>query len=290
MNFLPFYDIIQLIYTHISEENTVFNYHTHTKFCRHAENTVEEMTEEAVKSGFSEIGFSEHFDRDLRGGYWGKIPYDPKEYADSVRQAKEKYKNKIKVLLGYEMDFYLYNYLEIHKEIMSYSPDYILGSVHRIKGFSFSKGDIPFNYLSDNEIEIILKEYLGTLIAMINSDCITCLDHFDIFKRSYIVKNEDIYYDYYNIIAKLLAEKNIAIELNTHYSNTEFMYIPDPKLYMWNLIRKYDIPVIVSSDCHSKKDLTYKFDIAFDFLKSVGIQTTCRFRNRKIIKEKLIYP
>ena len=163
---------------------TLFNYHTHTVFCGHAENTVDEMCEKAIELGFSEIGFSEHYDRDLRGECRGKLPFDPKEYAKSVKKAKEKYKDRIKVLLGAEMDFYLYNYLDVYKEILEMEPDYILGSVHRVKGFSFSKGHIPFIYLSEKETEIILKEYLGTLISMINSGCVNCLDHFDIFKRS----------------------------------------------------------------------------------------------------------
>lgn len=267
----------------------MFNYHTHTVFCGHAENTVDEMCEKAIELGFSEIGFSEHYDRDLRGECRGKLPFDPKEYAKSVKEAKEKYKDRIKVLLGAEMDFYLYNYLDVYKEILEMEPDYILGSVHRVKGFSFSKGHIPFIYLSEKETEIILKEYLGTLISMINSGCVNCLDHFDIFKRSYIVKDDSVYYPYYEVIAKSLKEKNMAIEFNTHYNIGEFKYIPDPENYMWNLVREYDIPVIVSSDCHSKDDLTYRFDTAFEFLKNTGIKTACRFRNRQVIKEKLIY-
>jgi histidinol-phosphatase (PHP family) len=36
------------------------NYHTHTTYCRHAQNTPEEMVQVAIEAGFATLGFSEH--------------------------------------------------------------------------------------------------------------------------------------------------------------------------------------------------------------------------------------
>jgi histidinol-phosphatase (PHP family) len=81
------------------------NYHTHTVYCHHAYNTAEEMVEAAIKFGYETIGFSEH------------APLKPKrnfrlntneinDYINEINDLKIKYKNKIKILCGFECEYH----------------------------------------------------------------------------------------------------------------------------------------------------------------------------------------
>ena len=78
--------------------------HNHTTLCNHATGTVEEYVQRAIELGIDEYGFSDH----------APMNYDPKyrmdisqkqQYEKWVLDAKEKYKDKIKILLGYEVDY-----------------------------------------------------------------------------------------------------------------------------------------------------------------------------------------
>ena len=98
----------------------LYNYHTHTTFCD-GKTPAEEMVQKAIEFGLSELGFSGH----------SYTPFDlepcmtlegTEEYKKQINSLKEKYKDKIKILLGIEYEYYSDCSLEGY--------DYILGSVH----------------------------------------------------------------------------------------------------------------------------------------------------------------
>ena len=163
---------------------------------------------------------------------------------------------------------------------MSYNPDYILGSIH------WMAEEENFNIFEATEDSLyeVIRNYLTAYIKMINTGYINSLDHFDMYKKFAVVDREEELYPYYEELAKALKANNVAMEINTHYYY-EGVYTPDPNHYMLRLAKEYDIPVIVSSDAHSTDTITCMFDEAFEVLKEVGIKTTCRFKNRKVIKE-----
>ncbi|MBQ7256101.1 MAG: histidinol-phosphatase HisJ family protein [Abditibacteriota bacterium] len=264
----------------------MFGFHNHTYYCEHAVNTPAEIIEEAIKRGFSSIGISEHFGKLETGEFItpGHSMTDPVAYFKECARAKDIYQDKIDILIGVEMDYGPYNPSLLYKEILEFNPDYILGSVHLCEGFFYSR---PNDY-NDTNIEKKIKIYLNKILEMVESGFVNCLDHFDLYKKFVVLPHESIYYPYYEKIAKALKERDVAFEFNTHFYEGAGVYIPDPNLYMLTLVRDYDIPVIVSSDSHKKEDLSYNFEKAFEILKDVGIKTTCRFNDRKVIKEPFV--
>ena len=262
----------------------MFNFHCHTLYCGHGLNTPEEMIKSAVDMGLSSIGISEHFGKDEKGEWFGHSLKEPEKYYQDFLKAKEKYKDKIEILLGFEMDVQEYNYNKVYKEILSYNPDYILGSVHLFKDMFFSGGLNFYKTRTKKYLDNIIREYLIYCVQVIHLGYVNCLDHFDSYKKFYVLDNEEELYPYYKDIAIALKENNAALEINTHYFGEGF-YKPDPNNYMLNLAIDYDIPVIVSSDAHDKDDLCHNFEETFKILKDIGIKTTCRFKNRGVIKE-----
>ena len=97
-----------------------FDLHMHTTYCD-GNSSAEEMVLSAIEKGLSAVGISGH----------SFTPHDPSycmsrkgtlEYIEEIRELKEKYADRITVLLGLEKDYYA------DTDMMPY--DYWLGSVH----------------------------------------------------------------------------------------------------------------------------------------------------------------
>ncbi|GHU47423.1 hypothetical protein FACS1894218_1770 [Bacilli bacterium] len=102
------------------------NYHTHTVYCHHAVNTVEEMIKAAIKNGFKTIGFSEHAPL-LRHRNFRMNLDDVDVYINEVNQMKKKYAEKIKVLLGLETEYHKSQY-RYYKDLRDRVDYLILGN------------------------------------------------------------------------------------------------------------------------------------------------------------------
>ena len=105
------------------------NFHTHTDFCD-GKNTPEEMVLSAIEKGIQILGFSGHslypFSDD-----WHIPSLKHNEYCKEILSLKEKYADKIQILLGFETDFVpgVDCFSALKKD---FKPDYQIGSVHFI--------------------------------------------------------------------------------------------------------------------------------------------------------------
>ena len=99
------------------------NLHTHSKYCD-GKDSLEEIVLSAIEKGFDSIGFSGH----SYMHFSATIPMTPErteEYKKEIALLKEKYKDKIKIFCGLEV--------EIYSEIDLSGFDYLIGSVHYLK-------------------------------------------------------------------------------------------------------------------------------------------------------------
>ena len=85
------------------------NFHTHTARCNHAVGLDEEYVLSAIEAGFDEIGFSDHTPWPFESGYVSPMRMradELEEYVLSVNRLREKYKDKIKIHLGLECEYF----------------------------------------------------------------------------------------------------------------------------------------------------------------------------------------
>ena len=83
------------------------NLHTHTARCYHAAGTDEEYVLAALEAGYGKLGFADHTPFPYKDDYFpgDKMKIGELEgYIESVRGLKEKYKDKIEILLGLECE------------------------------------------------------------------------------------------------------------------------------------------------------------------------------------------
>ena len=134
-------------------ERTLSNLHTHTDYSD-GKKSVEENVEAAIKLGFVSLGISDHsyciYDSGtMKAGV-------EKEYASHIAELRDKYKGKIDIFTGLELD----SFSVCERELYSY----IIGSVHFVK----LDGEVlPVDYSPNYQDEIIHKYCGGNAMKFI---------------------------------------------------------------------------------------------------------------------------
>ena len=239
----------------------MFELHIHTNFSD-GENTPQEIIEKAIELNYSAIGISDHITADGSG-----VPDtdhclgfdDFENYFKTIRDLKEKYKDKINVLVSGELDYKSEGYMSVYNEFIKYKPDYILSSVHSISEelTVWTVDDKP-EIWDDFACEFVKKE-----IETVNTGTLDILGHYDIFKEHAYV-NEEKLFPLYDELGEALCKHKVALELNTMNALQPYnpCYVFHP--YMFEKSKELNIPVLVSSDAHRTDQLYLDFDEAFD--------------------------
>ena len=262
--------------------------HSHTTYCD-GKNTVDEMVESAIAEGCHAIGFSGHsyikvFDwvED-----WCMTLENQKKYQRDVKAAAEKYKDRIDVLLGLELDYY--------STAPDYTYEYIIGSVHYVK--------TPNTYIAvDLSPEDLLKkvdeEYSGDFLAfardyyehvadVYNKTKCDIIGHFDLItkfneKHNFFDENDKKYREYAYDALDALLKTGVPFEVNTGAISRGWKTEAYPSDFILNRIAEKNGAVIINSDTHSKDTILCGYDRAYERVKRSGIKNICTVRNKKI--------
>ena len=73
------------------------NYHTHTRWCNHADGEIEDYVKEAIRKGLKEVAITEHVCLDFaspRRLRWSNF----EAFNNELDMIKLKYKNEIKII------------------------------------------------------------------------------------------------------------------------------------------------------------------------------------------------
>ena len=112
----------------------LYNYHTHTSRCNHAAGTDREYVENAIAAGIKTLGISDHAPYLFKNSdYYSTVRMgidELHEYAESVRSLAKEYADDIRILLGFELEYYP----AFHKDEMAFlsavNPDYCIMGQH----------------------------------------------------------------------------------------------------------------------------------------------------------------
>lgn len=112
----------------------LYNYHTHTARCNHAAGRDEEYVESAIAAGIKTLGFSDHAPYLFKNtDYYSTFRMRVDElhaYAESVRSLAKKYQQDIRILLGFELEYYPDLFQDEIAFLQGENPDYLLLGQH----------------------------------------------------------------------------------------------------------------------------------------------------------------
>lgn len=241
------------------------NYHTHTYLCKHANGNMEEYVENAIKSGLKILGFSDHAPINYSTGYQSYFKMHPEElglYVSEVLRLKEKYKNDIKILLGYEAEYYPLEFKNMMDLISAYPYDYLILGQHYTK--NEYDGFYPGFRTEDEEI---LKDYVNQLICGIETGKFLYIAHPDLINY---VGDEGIYTEEMKRLCKAAKKAGMPLEYNILGFRQKRSY---PRQLFWEIAAKEGNTVVLGSDAHLPEDVFDKENTqkAEEIIKSMGM-------------------
>jgi len=249
--------------------------HNHTSLCNHADGKIFEYVEKAIVSGTKYFGFSDHAPMDFDKKY--RMNFNQmRGYEQDVLTAKEKYKEQIEILLGYEVD-YLKGHID--ERVLNADVDYLIGSVHFIDEWGFDNPEFIGHY-EHEDIDQIWQKYFDAIEEMANSGYFDIVGHLDLIKVFKFMPKKDI-----SEIAKnaLLAIKKagMAVELNVAgYRKPIGEAYPSASLLKQCF--KLDIPITFGSDAHKPEQVAMFNKEIIELAKGVGYTQCALFHKRNI--------
>ena len=243
--------------------------HTHTNFCD-GKDSPEAMVISAIEKGLDTIGILTHsyveFDKEC------SIAEDRQaEFIAEINRLKEKYKDRINVLCGVEVDYYATSVAEGY--------DYRLGSLHY---FKFDDGFYSLDISIPGFIEMVEKKFGGDYLAACEEyyrlltdvprktkcDIIAHIDLITKFNEGdklFDTKDPRYVNAYKSAIDKLVGY-GLPFEINTGAISRGYRTTPYPSPDVLDYIKEKGGRLMISSDSHSKENIAYLFDKYADLI------------------------
>lgn len=230
------------------------NYHTHTPRCKHASGSEREYIEAAIAKGFTELGFSDHVPQPYPDGFKSGIRMDMAElpdYTETLISLREEYKDRINILIGYEVEYSLAYFDKLLKELRRYPLDYIIQGQHfapdEVNGFYVG-------YPTDEEEK--LKAYVDVTIKGMKTGMFSYLAHPDLINYT---GDDDTYRRHMCQLIATSIDLKIPLEVN-------FLGFTDGRNYpcdrFFSLASEMGASFILGCDAHNPGQLQVPSDIA----------------------------
>ncbi len=265
--------------------------HTHSENSHDSLCKMSDMILSQYKMGTKAYAVTDHFD----AGYVDRFDYfNP--ICNSFNEAKklnESNEYGIEVLAGVEISEGFWNPKHTKSIIEMYDFDVVIGSVHVVKHKDLDTpyAGIDFTKLDVDVIMAFLDSYFNDVITMLEVSDFDILAHLTCPLR-YINGKYKLGVDISRFdekiddILKLALKRNLCLEVNTSSCRMMDEYMPSENI----IKRYYDMggrKISLASDAHVAEYASAYFDKAIPFLKNVGFESICLFRNRKAFEVEI---
>jgi len=276
------------------------DYHTHNRRCGHALGEIEDYVKFAIEKDLTEIGITDHFPL-------GAIIDDPQfndiikrasmeinefpNYVQEIKRLKEKYKNKIRILISTELNFATPGRaLTSQKRILEpYMDqfDYLLGAIHDIKWHESEVIILDPRESSEAQEkygpEKIIMEYIKKVVKLVDTEYFDVIAHFDnhrvLFRPNTPHYSQNTWQKLLNLLDKI-KNRGMAIEINTSGTlkgiGSQF---PSDEIVKEIILR--EIPLLLGSDAHRPEKIGYMFEEFIEKAKKWGLSHICRYEHRE---------
>ena len=230
----------------------IANYHTHNELCGHAGGTLEEYTLEAIRTGLTEIGMSDHTplpgERHGSGMDLDKLDY----YLDEVKRLREVYRDRISIRLGLEAE-YAPEYVPFYEDLLkNRGLEYLILGQH----FFDSPSGRYINAYTTMTSTADYVEYAKSAMEGMATGLFTYFCHPDLPFMNELGVDEDARRAM-NLILEESVKHDYILELNANglrRGKKEFKdgyRYPYPTDFFWEEVARTNLRVIIGSDCHS---------------------------------------
>jgi len=262
--------------------------HIHTPFSRHASGSMEETVEAAVRKGFAEIGFADHF-------YYPDDYVEPapdcvipdrnafEQYVLEIERLQVRFRGRIAIRLGAEIDYIPDRMEDVRGELARYPFDYLIGSIHAVNGVAFDYREdwlaARFDRLGGPEG--LWKTYWRDMERFVSLDLFDIAGHFDLPKKFGIARVDTDFSQPIGRVFDLMDRYRVAIEVNTGGIDRAANRETYPSMDLLRRAAARGIAVAFGSDAHRPEDVGRYFSETSSLLRSEGVTQALTFVQRE---------
>lgn len=256
-------------------ERILFESHSHTPLCKHADGEPTEYAEVAERRGLRGLLVTCH--NPMPNGFsagvrMGEDQFD--QYIDLVAEATDQYAGRVDVRLGLEADYFEGMEAYLEKQLGSADFHFVLGSVHP------QIDEFRQRYWQDDLFEV-QRVYFQLLAKSAETGLFDSISHPDLIKNftANAWRPEAIMDEICRTLDRI-ADCGVAMELNTSGVNKTISEM-NPMPAMLREIATRNIPITLGSDAHVPDRVADGFETALELLKACGFTHVSYFLNRK---------
>ena len=262
---------------------SIYNFHTHSEFCD-GKGELELYVNEALSHGFKAIGFSSHAPLPFYRSY--VMPQERlQEYCASIQELKTKYRDRIQIYLGLEIDYIPGVTSPDHPHFKALNLDYTIGSIHLVKngkpdGYTYTDeaGEEFDELLQDvygGDATKFARHYYSLIREMVREHRPEIVGHLDLIKKvnkdtRYFDETADWYKEEVMNTLQVIADSKAVLEVNTGGIARGYVKVPHPSPWIFKECNKLGIPIMLNSDAHSPDHLNAYFKEVLPTLKEAG--------------------
>lgn len=255
------------------------DYHIHTHYSADSEENPRNHIEQAIRMGLEEMCFTDHQDF-----CYPEMSFDldVEAYYQEIQALKAEYQDRIKIKWGIEIGLDLQFQEEIEQLIAKYPFDFVIGSIHVIKGTEFYD---PAQFFTNKTKTKAHQEFFAETLACVKAfDCFNVLGHLDYIVRygPYEDKTVD-YAKHKDVILEILQtiiDKNKGIEVNTSgFAVHKTCGFPN-----FDIVKKYyemgGRIITIGTDSHTSNRIGEHVDTVREEYQKIGFTDITTFTNR----------
>ena len=272
------------------------DYHMHFEKGSYDINWVEGFFQASKARGLAEIGISEHSHTfpEFKSLYYDDLVLDDsfigkfqqqwlknnkfKYTLDDYFAFMEKLRQHHVVKTGIEVCNFQ-NQSAVKDILQNYDFDYVIGSVHFLRGWAYDSAEIKAEW-QNHSLQDIYEWYTEEIEKLADSGLYDVLGHPFNIRLFKFLPDFDVT-PYLLRAVKALKKANMIVDINTgtfyRYPIAEISPYPD----FMKLAAKYELPVITTSDAHKPEDCGAYNDEAVAYAKSYGYTQTVQFNHRR---------
>ncbi|MFO7613954.1 MAG: histidinol-phosphatase [Bacteroidales bacterium] len=263
---------------------SLFNLHTHCHYCDGADEP-EAYVKAALEAGFHTLGFSSHAPVPFKNNFAIQDRDSLQAYAYEIRELKEKYRDRINIFLGLELDYISGISGDFEKYRQELSLDYTIGSVHLVRnhqhhdlwfidGPKVESFDNGLHEIFGGDIRKAVTAYYAQVNEMLIREKPDIVGHFDKVKmhnrNRYFREDERWYRSLVNETLEVIRQTGVIVEVNTrgiYKQRSQDLY---PGRWILEEMLKMRIPVTLSADAHHPSEIDGYYPETMAILRELG--------------------
>jgi histidinol-phosphatase (PHP family) len=267
--------------------------HLHTRFCNHADGTMDDMVRSALDLGLTEMGFADHLP--YPADFADPLPncVIPREdfptYVSEVKRLAETYDGRITVRLGAEVDHIEDRMDDQVAACGLHDFDYVIGSVHLIHDFviDYSIESLKAKLPELGGIEGLWPRYWDAMEGMIRSGLPQIIGHFDILKKFLAPPDRTRHSERVVDLLKQMKDHGLVLEINTGGWDRAQDKRPYPTEWIVRCAGDIGLEIALGSDAHRPHEVARYFKPTIEWLCSLGFKRNATFQKREMILSRI---